>query len=65
MKIFLAAVNPEYARKLGKKFNGLLTFAYLDPKKQLDMSMYKDFILDSGAFTYAFSTGDSSHIDWD
>ena len=66
MKIFLAAVSiPMYASKVGRKFNGLETFAHLPFSKPLDKTYYRDFILDSGAFTYAYSTGDASKVDWD
>lgn len=37
------------------KANVLLTFAKMNKNAVLDQSMFKDFILDSGAFTFAYS----------
>lgn len=68
MKIFLAGVRPAtFFPHLGKtRFNGLLSYAAdkLSIDRPLDKSHYKDFILDSGAFTFAYSAGRGKAVDW-
>ena len=64
MKIFLASASSPELKTIGLKANVLQTFASINYKKPFDMSMFKDFILDSGAFTFAFSAGVKGKMDW-
>lgn len=66
MKIFLAGVTSDRLREIGKKANSLISFAFLKPDSELDMSMFNDFILDSGAYTFAFGSSNKKRkLSWD
>ena len=67
MKVFLAGtehglsmyINP---LKIHKQVSVLESFYYIDKESEKYVPLYKDYILDSGAFTF-FSAG--KHVDWD
>ena len=66
MKIFLAGSgwNEVCWRGSGTwNFYRLESYAYISPQEATEISLYKDFILDSGAFTYL--NGASGNVDWD
>lgn len=64
MKIFLAGAKSDDLKAIGMKANVLHSFAYLKADSIMDMSMFKEFILDSGAFTFAFSKSVEGKVDW-
>lgn len=65
MKVFLADTGwfREWERRNLWDFNRLVSFAYVVPDEAKKLNLYRDYILDSGAFTYL--NGANGEVDWD
>ncbi len=64
MKIFLVGGNGRRYLKQGyTDFNCLESYHYMNDKLAKTIPLYRDFILDSGAFTYL--NGAKSDVDWE
>ena len=66
MKVFLAGNGQyieEWIQKVDYSFYRLESMVYISKTEREIISRYKDFILDSGAFTYL--NGASGNVDWE
>ena len=64
MKIYLAGTSPPFLETLSRKTNILESFAYMNRhRKEVDLLLKNNFMLDSGAFT--FMGNKKLKIDWD
>jgi len=64
MKIYLAATEGSCIKDNFNNFYRLSSFEYIKKEKDFTPNIFKDFILDSGAFTF-LNTKKKSKIDWD
>lgn len=63
MKIFLAGGGKPSLKQGYTDFNCLESYYYMNDKLAKTIPLYRDFMLDSGAFTYL--NGVSGDVDWD